>query len=323
MLRAQRSTPKSRATTSKNSQKKAQKKAQKTTQKRNISKISKISKISNNLTTTTTLPSLSLHTQQKRKNYSFATISGPKDDRYLESGQVWVAPKAKIFDGTLTFSSIILERPPVCLGEVPQWEQDWYTYRHSKLTEKAWTLPKDLSKNILGKYHIDQEDFPEALPHITDEDLKNNRRSLYRALEDPLYLICKVQQDFDENLPSEIWMFPTTQVRDGETIRTSAERTLFYHAGDLEYYTLGNAPILYHPVRHSNMIKKEYPDAKNVKNFYMHSMYLGGNIELEPDGEITDYAWVKQDELHEYFNNDHCKDLLRMTGSSLYYLHAE
>lgn len=191
------------------------------------------------------------------------------------------------------------------------------------MSEKAWVLPKDLANNMYGKYGIDPEEFPAALPHVTQDDKLNNRRSLYRKLEDPLFFICKVQQDFDEKLPKEIWMFPTTQVREGETVRTSAERTLFYHAGDLEYYTLGNAPILYHPVRHSNMLKKEYPEAKQVKNFYMHSVYLGGNVELEPDGEITDYAWVTQGELAEYFENDHSKDVLKLSSSSLYYLHAE
>lgn len=262
-------------------------------------------------------------TQHKRTNYSFVNISGPKDDRYLEDGQSYDIPKAQLFDNTLVFSSLILERPPVCLKEVPKWEVDWYTYRHAKLTEKAWTLPKDLEMNMYGKQILLPHEFPDALPHITDEDLKDNRRSLYRALEDPLYLICKVQQDFDEKLPKEIWMFPTTQVRGGETIRTAAERTLFYHAGDLDYHTLGNTPILYHPVRNSAILKKEYPAAKQVKNFYMHSMYIGGNIELEPGGEITDYAWVTQAELAEYFDTDHTKDLLKLTGSSLYYLHPE
>ena len=262
-------------------------------------------------------------TRQKRHNYSFMNISGPKDDRYLESGEVWIPPKAQIFDNTLIFSSIILERPPICLRDLPEWEKDWYQYRQSKLSEKAWVLPKDLEKNMLGKYGIEPEDFPDALPHITADDKADNRRSLYRKLEDPLYLICKVEQDFDEALPKEIWMFPTTQVREGENVRSAAERTLFYHAGDLEYYTMGNAPILYHPVRHSNLLKKEYPAAKQVKNFYMHSAYLGGHIELEPGGEITDYAWVTQGELSEYFDNDHCRDLLKLTGSSLYYLHAE
>jgi len=175
---------------------------------------------------------------------------------------------------------------------------------------------------MYGKYLVEDEG-PEPLPHITADDKANNRRSLYRALEDPVYLICKVKQDFDEKLPAEIWMFPTTQVREGEDVRSSAERTLFYHAGDLQFYTLGNAPILSHNVRHSDVLKKEYPGAKNVKNFYMHSIYLGGNIELEPDGEITDYAWVTQPELKEYFTSDHTKELEKLTSSSLYYIHAE
>ena len=265
----------------------------------------------------------SLLKTSKRTNYSFMNISGPKDDRYLDGNDTWVPPKAVLFDNNLVFASIILERPPICLKELPAWEQDWYQYRHSKLSEKAWVLPKDLEKNMYGKYGLDQAEYPEALPHITDDDLKNNRRSLYRALEDPVYFICKVQQDFDEKLPKEIWMFPTTQVRKDETVRTAAERTLFYHGGDLEYYTLGNAPILYHPVRNSEILKKEYPGAKGVKNFYMHSLYIGGNVELEPGGEITDFAWVTQPELAEYFDNDHCRDLLKMTSSSLYYLHPE
>jgi hypothetical protein len=259
---------------------------------------------------------------QKRSNYAFVNISGPKDERYLDQGEVWVPPKARLFDNSLIFSSIILERPPICLKPLPDWEVDFYTYRHSKLSENAWVLPKDLEKNMYGKYLVEDEG-PEPLPHITADDKENNRRSLYRALEDPVYLICKVKQDFDEKLPSEIWMFPTTQVREGEDIRSSAERTLFYHAGDLQFYTLGNAPILSHNVRQSDMLKKEYPGVKNVKNFYMHSVYLGGNIELEPDGEITDYAWVTQPELKEYFTSDHTKELEKLTSSSLYYIHAE
>eukprot|EP00461_Guttulinopsis_vulgaris_P000878 UN00878 len=262
--------------------------------------------------------------QQKRTNYSFVNVTGPKDTRYLDADEEYIPPKAKIFDNTLVYSSMILERPPICLPIAPKWEVDWYMYRQSKLSENAWVLPKDLEDKMWGKHQLDKEDWPTPVPHITKEDKANNRKSLYRKLDEPLYLICKVQQDFNKNLPDEIWMFPTTEVREGETVRSAAERTLFYHAGDLTHYTLGNAPIIYHDNELSAIMKKDYPDAKKCKNFYMHAVYLGGGaVQLEPDGEITDFAWVTQGELSEYFTSKHTEDLLKLTGSSLYYLRPE
>lgn len=262
--------------------------------------------------------------QQKRHNYSFINVTGPKDTRYLEGDEEYVPPKAKVFGDTLVYSSMILERPPICLPHFPQWQKDWEHYRRAKKSETARVLPKDLKQRLYGKHYISPSEYPDPLPHITKEDIANNRHSLYRKLEEPLYLICKVKQDFNPSLPEEIWMFPTTEVRDTETVRTAAERTLFYHAGDLQHYTMGNAPLIYHDNELSTTMKKDYPDAKKCKNFYMHAMYIGGGaVELEPDGEITDFAWVTQPELSEYFTSKHTEQLLKLTSSSLFYLMPE
>lgn len=277
------------------------------------------------LSTISSSPMLPLNQQQKRLNYSFVNLKGPKDTRYLEHGEQWVPPKAQLFENgeRLVFSSMILERPPICLPKAPEWEVDWYQYRQSKLSENAWVLPKDLANNMYGKYGVDEVDYPESLPHITEDDKNNDRKSLYRGLDEPLFLLTKVKQDFNSSLPAEIWMFPTTEIRESETIRTAAERTLFYHAGDLTQFTLGNTPIIHHDNQVSKEMKKDYPQVKRCTNFYMHAMYLGGKIELEPDGEITDYVWAKQSEFGDYFTSDHTKELLKLTSSSLYYLRPE
>lgn len=51
----------------------------------------------------------------------------------------------------------------------------------------------------------------------------------------------------------------------------------------------------------------------------MHALYLAGPIDLEPDSDVVDYAWVTKKELGEYFTTTETKPLLSLADRSLYY----
>ena len=216
------------------------------------------------------VPKFPVYTQQKAT--LIYTPPTKKDDRYLADDEQYDIPPARIVDNTLVYASNIIERPPLVHTPPPQWEVDYYKYVVAKESQEAKVLPKDLAETMYGKWIEPDEHIPDPLPLITEDDKANNRKSLYRALDQPLYLIVKVKQEIDPKLPQEIWCFPTTEVREGENVRTAAERTVFYHIGEVSTYTLGNAPILHteYPTVPAET-KKKYPSVKKIQVCYILS----------------------------------------------------
>jgi len=194
-----------------------------------------------------------------------------KKTQYVEEGEEYVEPKRGVIENTLINASVIIERTPVCFPDPEPWMEQLSEFKHHQQLREANPLPKDVVAGLRSKFRDDErvETFVPN-PRITEDDLKNDRKSLYRALPEPLYLIVKVRQTEDKTLPREIWRFPTAEWREGETIRSAAERTIFYHAGEaLQYYMLGNAPICHHVYTPSAELKKEFPNATQVKVGYV------------------------------------------------------
>ncbi len=252
---------------------------------------------------------------------SSTKTAAPKSAKYIDEGEVVETPRPSVIENSLINAGIILERTPIILPEPEPWECEAGEFFAAKEARSAVKVPKDLENSLYSKFR-DPERLEKwkPLPRLTEDDKANNRKSLYRKLDEPVYLIVKVEQTEDKSLPKQLWRFPTTEWRAGETIRQSTERTLFYHIGeDVQTYMLGNAPILHIESAPTAEQKKEFKDVKTVKSFFMHSLYLAGNVDIEEDGDVLDYAWVTQGELAEYFTTPATKPLLELTERSLYY----
>lgn len=107
---------------------------------------------------------------------------------------------------------------------------------------KSAQLPDSLINHTLRKVYDDQGNEiteREPLPKITKDDEADNRKSLYRKLAEPLYLIVKKPKEME--MP---WQFPTAYHQGDQTIRQTAEKGLKASCGeDLMTYFLGNAPV--------------------------------------------------------------------------------
>jgi len=245
-----------------------------------------------------------------------------REARYIAEDEAYVEPRPSPIGDALINAHTILERTPIVIPKIPQWELTWLEREDRMSALGTVDLPMAIKKGVYGKntYHSRVPTGIDYLPNYTEDDAANNRQSIYRKIDRPLYLIVKVKNTSDRTLPGELWQFPVGNWRAGETLRKAAERGVFYSLGEVSSYYLGNAPVcaLEQPVTDSDL-KKEFPAVKNVKSFYHHALYLGGKIELEPDSEFLDYAWVAKEELGEYFTTPTTAPLVQLAESVLFY----
>lgn len=200
---------------------------------------------------------------------------GTSGNSYVALDEDYVEPKPGVIENTLVNCALVMERPPICYSDPLEWEVAYRKFEHARNQRTSIEMPKDLIHGIYSKLQDpEREAKAPAYPKITQDDLANDRRSLYRQLEQPIYLIFKVKNDGSKShLPNEYWTFPQTEWRDSETVRSAAERTFFYHAGErVRYYVLGNAPIFHTESKPSKEEKKAFPQVTKVKvSLYHHS----------------------------------------------------
>ncbi len=241
--------------------------------------------------------------------------------RFIDDDEEYVEPRPDALGDALINACTVLERMPIVISKIPDWELRWLMREDSLAFMRSVELPMPLRRDLYGKNSL-VDRLPEdldVLPTGTVDDENKNRKSIYRRIDRPLYLLVKVKQTFDPSLPSEIWQFPTGEWRKGETLRSAAERGLFFSMGDIASYYLGNAPICALEREATAEHKKEFPQVTKVKSFFHHSIFLGGKIDLDPESGFMDYAWVTKEEFPEYFTTPVTAPLIELAESVLYY----
>jgi len=134
-------------------------------------------------------------------------------------------------------------------------------------------------------------------PRVTAADLADDRRSLQRALDSPLYLIVRKPRS------SHAWQFPQGGRLPGETMRQCCVRELKEEVGTQLRVQFVNAPSGCYSYPYPSDSPHHREGFYGAKVFFIHAEYISGAP--RPDGkEIVDYAWVKQDELSQYFDPD-------------------
>eukprot|EP01114_Cavostelium_apophysatum_P014180 TRINITY_DN3611_c0_g1_i1.p1 TRINITY_DN3611_c0_g1~~TRINITY_DN3611_c0_g1_i1.p1 ORF type:complete len:308 (+),score=58.81 TRINITY_DN3611_c0_g1_i1:50-973(+) len=239
-------------------------------------------------------------------------------------------------------AAAIVERVPVVLPEIPEWEIEYMRFTEKRnavydkeqaaaaqkrvdeemkirakkekgAKKKADTKTEGPSGKQKGQKGEDEgEDKIEDIvyPRITDADKRNDRKSLYRALENRLYLIVKKPRE------EHAWSFPQggyEPTADGNHLRNTAQRELSEECGSLmNTFFIGNAPVGSYTYKIPSTLQEKYGNSQKTRVFFYKARYLMGPIRLNKN-ELEDHLWVTKSELKEYLAPEYyeyVKDLL-------------
>lgn len=125
-----------------------------------------------------------------------------------------------------------------------------------------------------------------AAPRETEDDKKNNVKSLNRKLEDTLVFLC------DHKLGKEnVTLLPQGKWNQGETLRQTAERIVAERCGsDLKVHFYGNAPVGFYRYKYPASDRKETVGAKV---FFFRAIYKGGNVA----DQKQNFMWINENEM--------------------------
>jgi large subunit ribosomal protein L46 len=118
----------------------------------------------------------------------------------------------------------------------------------------------------------------------TEDDKKNNLKSLNRKLDDTLMLM------IEHNIESKkVMLLPQTKWNEGETLRQTAERIIQEKMGpELKVQLYGNAPCGFYKYKYAN--KKN--EAVGSKVFFYRAAYRSGQVA----DQNTKYEWLNEEE---------------------------
>mmetsp|Transcript_17160 Transcript_17160/g.22279 ORF Transcript_17160/g.22279 Transcript_17160/m.22279 type:complete len:286 (-) Transcript_17160:1537-2394(-) len=206
--------------------------------------------------------------------------------------------------------SVLVERSQVILKDPEPWEEAMWKLQHDLEQYDGFDYPDNVKKK-LGAHkaakNLSEQAIPFPLaPRRTQADEDDDRTSLERALDTSLYLILK-------NKKTDTWFFPEVIVHINEQrIRTACEQAISQYCGD-ELYTfiLGNAPVAvwFHELEDSDRQKYDLPHNQiALQQFFMRAVivdpYKTGPLRIDASS-TSDFAWIKKDEIDEYFPPDH------------------
>lgn len=122
------------------------------------------------------------------------------------------------------------------------------------------------------------------MPRETEDDNKNNLKSLNRKLGDTLMLVCS--HEVNKN---EVLLLPQAKWNEGETLRQTAERIVQDKFGsDLLVHFYGNAPCGFYKYKYKPSDKK---DSIGLKTFFYRAAYKSGEV------KNTKFEWLNEEEL--------------------------
>ncbi|XP_054716602.1 LOW QUALITY PROTEIN: 39S ribosomal protein L46, mitochondrial-like [Uloborus diversus] len=149
------------------------------------------------------------------------------------------------------------------------------------------------------------EEFNKYKPasRTTEADVKNDRRSIQRKLDQSLLLVIK------EKLGNDFkWILPQAVHQNGETLRQTAERALnevCLNEGNVKF--IGNAPVGHY--------KYKYPKAARgngvcgAKVFFFKAQLLNAKqeVQMKQTEIISDHLWLTHSELGDVLQSMYCK----------------
>lgn len=173
---------------------------------------------------------------------------------------------------------------------------------------KAKLSHKDSENDIFEKQENLLETNEKSL--VTEDDVANNRKSLYRKLTNRLYLIVRKPRE------KHAWQFPQGgyEIVDGNELKKTAQRELKEECGKrLRVRYVGNCPMGHYCYPIENELRAKYDHYDRTKVFFFKALYISGTVTLN-SSELVDYLWVTKQEMKEYFSPefyDNVEELLR------------
>ncbi|KAK9803311.1 hypothetical protein WJX72_011878 [[Myrmecia] bisecta] len=151
----------------------------------------------------------------------FALAGSPSDSRCTPM-QYAARAMCSSAASTPIYGACILERSPVIVPDEPAWENEYLTWRE-QLQQRYY---KEYPPQFLAGKGAQQDEAEQdtrtqfqPAPRITEADHNNDRKSLWRKLDQRLYLLVKERG-------AGSWRFPQQQHREGESIRQTIERAI-------------------------------------------------------------------------------------------------
>jgi len=193
------------------------------------------------------------------------------------------------------WGSLVLERYPVIMPELPEWEREYEEWSFARQNEKRKILPQIFTSTQYNEENSAEVDW-EPAPRITPDDVAKNTKSLNRALDKKLYLVVK-------SAGVEEWQFPHALHAPGQTMRQVVDCVVEEKMPvPDDVFVIGNAPSGHFTIPENVSVG----DARATDTlFFYRANYLEESFSLPPASPWKDYAWVTNTELWtEYFTGD-------------------
>jgi large subunit ribosomal protein L46 len=186
-------------------------------------------------------------------------------------------------------SACALERLPVVMPERPAWEVEYKKWQAEFHAKRYKILPAKFTDD--AKAAEEEESSVKAgwkpASRETRADREGDRRTLKRRLDQRLFLLLKRR--------GGKWGFAQSEIQQGDTSRSAAERALKDAVGEegYQHYFIGNGPAAH--------TASGTDDDETRLVFYHRCQLIQGLPKIQ--GEYEDYAWVAPDEFGEYFED--------------------
>jgi len=293
---------------------------------------------------------------KKKKRVVHAVVGGKLIDEHETLAQKYGTP------WNIRVAALV-ERLPVIMPDIKPWEQDYYDLKERRnMMRKEYPAPlwqpeeeddpeeeELLEGTDQAKSKEEDGILWEPASRWTEADEKDDRTSLFRALQHRLFLIQRTP-DKDLQMGGGEWRFvlgelPATdeeldamQVNytDGTQGRGSLPSCAISHVDDqlvhgvkdeegnsilgdmesmvengMQLYSITNTPVGYLPVPYSEEYQKQH-DVYGAKVFFFRSQILTTDITTAEAKSGDDFHWITKDELGDYFDEECCGYLRNM-----------
>uniref|UniRef100_A0A061S2J6 Large subunit ribosomal protein L46, mitochondrial n=1 Tax=Tetraselmis sp. GSL018 TaxID=582737 RepID=A0A061S2J6_9CHLO len=188
--------------------------------------------------------------------------------------------------GGRIISSLVVERLPIVTPEEEPWETEYREWQ-ARVRRRRKELPPELTEVDKGTAEDTgrEEESWKPASRTTEADTSGDVRTTWRRLDRRLFLLVKDRETGE-------WGFPSTEHRDGETIRATAERNMQLTVGDVKCYFVGNAPCAH------------FRQPSGDTQFFSKVQLLQWEAKPASSTAAEDFVWVTREEVKEYISDE-------------------
>jgi hypothetical protein len=188
----------------------------------------------------------------------------------------------------LVFASLILQRNPIKMKELTEFERSYFAYSEAVRSEKSKGLFEfDANSGDESGRNPDVFGLSKASAFTYDETLTESTGSSYHAIsrlpDRKLYLIVNSES---------VWKFPNWPVNIEDNTSSLRSRvqleTQNIFKSNPDIYFVGNAPIAHHLERFSDRVLPPF----SALHFFFKAQFILGHLDIP-----LEYAWATAEEM--------------------------